>query len=80
MLTKLKIKQFQFQFMTIAQRHLLTTDHREDDGVVVFACLGTDYKEPSTHLVVLEPENLQELGRFSVPYTSAVGFHGIWIN
>jgi len=53
---------------------------REDDGVVVFACLGTDSKEPSTHLVVLEPENLQELGRFSVPYTSAVGFHGIWIN
>ena len=59
---------------------LMATYLREDDGVVIFACLGTESKKPSTHLIVLEPENLKELGRFSVPYTSAVGFHGMWVN
>ena len=51
----------------------------EEDGVLVFACLGTESAQPSTHLVVLEPVHLAELGRFSVPYTTPVGFHGIWV-
>lgn len=50
----------------------------EEDGVVVFACLGTE--NPVTHLVVLNPEDLREMGRFSVPYTTPVGFHGVWIS
>ena len=51
----------------------------EEDGVVVFACLGTRPDQPSTHLIVLEPLHLRELGRFSVPHTTPVGFHGIWV-
>jgi len=52
----------------------------EEDGVVVFACLGTNSDAPSTYFVVLDPTNLKELGRFSVPSTTPVGFHGIWIS
>ena len=51
---------------------------KEEDGVVVFACLGTNRSEPMTALVVLEPENLEELGRFSVPTVTPIGFHGVW--
>ena len=51
----------------------------EEDGVVVFACVGTESDQPRTHLVVLEPGHLTELGRFSVPHTTPVGFHGIWV-
>ena len=51
----------------------------EEDGVLVFACLGTQPGHPSTHLVVLDPVQLRELGRFSVPHTTPVGFHGIWV-
>jgi hypothetical protein len=35
--------------------------------------------KPSTSLVVLHPRDLTELGRFSVPHTTPVGFHGIWL-
>ena len=51
---------------------------KEEDGVVVFACLGTNRSEPMTALVVLEPGNLEELGRFSVPTVTPIGFHGVW--
>ena len=51
----------------------------EEDGVVVFACLGTDMNQPKTEFIVLEPLHLTELGRFSVPYTTPIGFHGVWI-
>merc|ERR1711974_543394 len=51
----------------------------EEDGVVVFACLGTDQESPSTWFVVLRPKDLKELGRFPVDAHTPVGFHGIWI-
>jgi len=51
----------------------------EEDGVVVFACLGTSNLDPSTFFIVLDPVNLKELGRFSIPSTTPVGFHGIWV-
>ena len=51
---------------------------KEEDGVVVFACLGTNRSEPMTAFVVLEPGNLEELGRFSVPTVTPIGFHGVW--
>ena len=52
----------------------------EEDGVVVFACLGTSNLDPSTFFIVLDPVNLKELGRFSIPSTTPVGFHGIWLS
>merc|ERR1711936_575974 len=52
----------------------------EEDGVVVFACLGTSESDPSTFFAILEPVNLTELGRFRVPYTTPVGFHGVWVS
>jgi len=51
----------------------------EEDGVVVFACLGTDTESPSTSFIVLDPKDLKELGRFPVEAHTPVGFHGIWI-
>jgi len=51
----------------------------EDDGVVVFACLGTNSSQPKTDLIVLEPDNLSELGRFSVPTITPISFHGVWV-
>ena len=51
----------------------------EEDGVVVFACLGTNTSQPSTYFIVLEPKKLKELGRFSIPSTTPVGFHGVWV-
>ena len=50
----------------------------EDDGVVVFVCLGTSLENPNTALVVLDPD-LQELGRYSVPFATPVAFHGVWL-
>ena len=50
----------------------------EDDGVVVFVCLGTSKENPSTSLLVLDPD-LQELGRYSVPFATPVAFHGVWL-
>ena len=50
----------------------------EDDGVVVFVCLGTSQENPNTALVVLDPD-LQELGRYSVPFATPVAFHGVWL-
>ena len=50
----------------------------EDDGVVVFVCLGTSLETPNTALVVLDPD-LQELGRYSVPFATPVAFHGVWL-
>lgn len=52
----------------------------ELDGVVVFACLGTSEHQPFTAFIVLDPENLTELGRFSYPATTPVGFHGVWVS
>jgi len=51
----------------------------EEDGVVVFACLGTSSEEPMTAFIVLDPVTLTELGRFSVPFTTPIGFHGVWV-
>ena len=51
----------------------------EEDGVVIFACLGTSKVEPTTFFIILEPLNLNELGRFSIPSTTPVGFHGVWV-
>ena len=49
----------------------------EEDGVLIFVCLGTNKQDIKTHFVVLDP-NLQELGRFSVPFQTPLGFHGTW--
>ena len=51
----------------------------EEDGVVVFACLGTSLTQRKTDFIVLDPLHLTELGRFSVPFITPVGFHGVWI-
>ena len=51
---------------------------KEDDGVVVFVCLGTSKKSPSTSLLVLDPD-LQELGIYFVPFATPVAFHGVWL-
>merc|ERR1711892_491501 len=51
----------------------------EEDGVVVFACLGTSSVQPMTSFIVLDPVNLKELGRFSIPSATPVGFHGVWV-
>ena len=51
----------------------------EEDGVVVFACLGTSTVQPMTSFIVLDPVNLKELGRFSIPSATPVGFHGVWV-
>jgi hypothetical protein len=51
----------------------------EEDGVVVFACLGTSSSDPMTAFVVLDPVTLTELGRFSIPYSTPIGFHGVWV-
>ena len=51
----------------------------EDDGVVVFVCLGTNENDPKTSFLVLDPKNMQELGRYSIPFSTPVAFHGIWI-
>jgi len=52
---------------------------QEEDGVVVFACLGTSSEEPMTAFIVLDPVTLTELGRFSIPFTTPIGFHGVWV-
>ena len=52
---------------------------KEQDGVVVFSCLGTDRENPTTYFVVLNPD-LEELGRFSAPVNTPVEFHGLWIS
>ena len=49
----------------------------EEDGAIVFICHGNDPENPITSFVVLN-SNLRELGRFSVPFNTPVGFHGIW--
>ena len=51
----------------------------EEDGVVVFACLGTSIDKPKTSFIILDPINLKELGRFSIPSSTPVGFHGVWV-
>ena len=40
---------------------------------------GTSAAEPSTALVVLDPSDLAELGRFTVASTTPIGFHSVWI-
>merc|ERR1719277_372084 len=51
---------------------------QEQDGVVVFVCLGVDKENPTTYFVVLNPD-MQELGRFHIPFATPVAFHGIWL-
>ena len=50
----------------------------EEDGVLVFVCLGTSQENTTTYFVVLNPD-LEELGRFSAPFPTPLGFHGIWV-
>lgn len=50
----------------------------EQDGVLITACLSTGEEE--THLVVLDPATFTELGRFTVPTRTPIGFHGVWIS
>ena len=52
---------------------------KEDDGVIVTSCLNPDKKSPSTSMVVLNSD-MEELGRISVPYSSPVSFHGVWVD
>ena len=52
----------------------------EEDGLVVFACLGTQPSTPATALVLLDPSDLREVARFTVPHHTPVGFHGIWLD
>ena len=52
----------------------------EEEGVLVFACLGANQTKPETSLVILDPQKLQELARFTVPRITTVGFHGIWLD
>ena len=50
----------------------------EEDGVLVFVCLGTSQENTTTYFVVLSPD-LEELGRFSAPFPTPLGFHGTWV-
>ena len=50
----------------------------QEDGVLVFVCLGIGDKPEATHLVVLDTQ-LEEMGRFSAPVRTMVGIHGIWL-
>ena len=50
----------------------------EEDGVLVFVCLGTSQENTTTYFVVLNPD-LEELGRFSAPFPTPLGFHGTWV-
>ena len=52
---------------------------KEQDGVVVFSCLGVNKETPTTFFVVLN-NDLEELGRFSAPFNTPVEFHGLWIS
>jgi len=49
----------------------------EEDGVLVSACLSSSTEE--THLVVLDPVTMTELGRYTVPHRTPIGFHGVWL-
>ena len=49
----------------------------EEDGVLLTVCLDPDRKNPTTNIVVLNSD-LEELGRFSAPFATPVGFHSIW--